>query len=176
MRNLDPWVGSQYRDGFNGVRVLVLGESHYGVPPEHPEFTSVIIAKYGQTKRSRFFSKTQRLVSLDTKRGYIPSSQRKAFWEKVAFYNFVQEFVSAKSRKRPSEMQWRLGSEPFIQTIKELEPQLIVVLGKELQQHLPRKIDGIEYAYVIHPSGKGFSYKKCQPEVAKAFELCRSHT
>lgn len=174
MRNFDPWVGSEYQSGLNGVRVLILGESHYGKPPEREGFTAAIIKNYGQTKRSRFFSITQRLVSLDESRGYVSSLRRREFWEKVAFYNFVQEFVGATSRIRPSENQWRQGAEPFIQTVNDLAPQLIVVLGRELKNHLPAEINGVVYAYVSHPSGNGFSYKKFQPIIAKAFERCNS--
>lgn len=176
MRNFDPWVGSQYQNGLNGVRVLILGESHYGTPPERSGFTSAIINKYGQTKRSRFFSTTQRLVSLDKNRGHIPSSERREFWDKVAFYNFVQEFVGTTSRLRPSQSQWERGAEPFIQTVTELAPQLIVVLGKKLKTYLPPEINGVVYAYVKHPSGNGFTYKQFQPIVAKAFEQCEVRT
>ena len=33
MRVFEPWIGTQYRTtGLDGLRVLVLGESHYGAP------------------------------------------------------------------------------------------------------------------------------------------------
>lgn len=174
MRNFDPWIGNQYEEGIFGVRTLVLGESHYGTPPIQPEFTSRVIASLGQKKRFRFFSMTQRLVSLDPKRGFIPTAERKAFWEKVAFANFVQEFVGNQPRKAPSPRQWIESVAPFMQTVEELKPQLIIVLGERLKQHLPPEINNVIYAYVKHPSGSGFSYKKFQPVVAEAFKRCAS--
>jgi hypothetical protein len=176
MRRFLPWIGSSYNSGLYGARVLILGESHYGTPPEKEGFTRHIIAKYGQTKRSRFFSVTQRLVSLDKSRNCISSSARKAFWEQVAFYNYVQQFVGASARKRPTPAQWEEAKEPFIHTVRELSPDLIIVLGQDTKRHLPKDLPHAVYAFVRHPSGRGFSYKKWQPMVAAAFEQVTENT
>ncbi len=169
MRKFMPWVGSRYHEGLFGTKVLILGESQYGSRDETLQFTSYIIEKYGKNKRSRFFTVTQRLVTLDKKRGYIPAAQRRAFWEKVAFYNYVQEFVGTKARMRPTRAHWLAAQQPFLETVEELKPDVIVVLGKETKRNLPKPLPSGRYAYVSHPSGRGFSYKKWQPEVEKAF-------
>jgi len=55
MRIFDPWVGSKYRSsGFGGVRVLILGESHYGIGTESATFTTDVVKEWGQDKRTAF--------------------------------------------------------------------------------------------------------------------------
>lgn len=177
MRNFEPWIGSEYQaEGIDGLRVLILGESHYGAPPERPSFTSEIIAKWGQRKRSKFFTVTQRLVSLDASRGYVPMHSRREFWEKVAFYNYVQKFVGTKARQRPTAEHWENAKQPLLLTIQELKPDVLVVLGKETEAHLPTLPSHIPVAYVSHPSGRGFSYNKWQPVVRAAFEHAKNGT
>ena len=170
MRNFDPWVGSLYSEGgLNGLKVLILGESHYGTPPESRDFTSKIIKRWGQKEPSKFYTKTQRVVSLDRKRGSIPVTRRTEFWEKVAFYNYVQHFVGTKSRVRPTSTMWDKAKAPFLETVLELAPHVIVALGKELNRNLPQIPENISVAKIIHPSGRGFNYKDSQEIVKSAY-------
>lgn len=57
MRVFDPWVGSKYwSTGYGGVRVLILGESHYGdIGTESATFTTEVVKKWGQDNRLKFF-------------------------------------------------------------------------------------------------------------------------
>jgi hypothetical protein len=73
MRVFDPWIGSRYMsDGIRGIRLLILGEAHYGISGhETNAFTTEVVRSLGQQGRFRFFSTTQRLVSGG--RGYCPS-------------------------------------------------------------------------------------------------------
>jgi len=59
MRTLNPWIGTNYfKEGLDGVRLLIIGESHYGARgDERAEFTSAVVKEWGQDKRSSFFTK-----------------------------------------------------------------------------------------------------------------------
>ena len=86
----DPWVGSRYRCGGFGVRLLVLGESHHGKREEiRTTLTSDVVQKWGQPKkRMQFFTIVSKvLLGLD-QNATLDDSSRSSIWEDVAFYNY----------------------------------------------------------------------------------------
>ncbi len=169
-RMFDPWVGNQYRtSGLFGLRILILGEAHYGKPENAgASHTIEVVRALGQQRRFRFFTATRSLI-LGT-RGWIPDKERAAFWETVAYCNFIQSFPGASPRIRPSPEMWSAGQEPLLYTIRELEPHLVIALGKELNRSLPEIPDGVHLCGVSHPSGRGFRLDVLQPIVRSAIE------
>lgn len=170
MRTFDPWVGSRYRtDGLSGVRVFILGESHYGdAGTESRSFTAEVVREWGQEKRLRFFTLTQKLV-LGLGPGWVPSEERAEFWERVAFYNFVQCFTGPEPRYRPIEDMWQSAAQPFLETLSELKPHLLVVLGFELRRRLPAIPESIYVCHVQHPSSVGFRLSEWHPIIKMGF-------
>ena len=168
MRTFDPWIGSRYAtDGVGGVRLLILGESHYGTAgAERPGFTADIVRQLGQQGRFRFFTTTQRLVAGG--RGWLPDAERAEFWERVAFYNYVQSFPGPRARFRPTPEMWAAAQEPFLRTLAEVGPQVLLVLGRELRRNLPELPAGVAVCAVQHPSSRGFRYAAWQPVVQAA--------
>ncbi|HGW0964709.1 TPA: hypothetical protein ACNPTZ_005348 [Escherichia coli] len=52
-----PWVGDHYHSSRYGVRVMVLGESHYGEPEDYaPDFTQHVINEHAFQPGLRFFT------------------------------------------------------------------------------------------------------------------------
>ena len=54
-----PWIGANYgRKSQFGVRLLVLGKSHYNNDPEYSDcgFTQNVVRNWGQNQRARFFT------------------------------------------------------------------------------------------------------------------------
>lgn len=52
-----PWVGDHYHSSRYGVRVMVLGESHYGEPEDYaPDFIQHVINEHAFQPRLRFFT------------------------------------------------------------------------------------------------------------------------
>ena len=197
MRTFDPWVGNEYEEtkGLFGVKILLLGESHYGTCENESDkkiFTKKVVCsvikekdKAGNQKKRPFFTKILRLVTL--KQVASTEESREEFWNKVAFYNYIQEFVP--KRRPPTKEMWANACPHFIETIKELEPDVIVVLGVRLKKHLLANLENdkadnmfamftypaggmtykknghhIMFAMVTHPAG-GMSYKKNRPKV-----------
>ncbi len=175
MRTFDPWVGSRYAtEGIGGKRLLILGESHYGGAGCHyAAFTTEVIEEMALVKgRLRFFSRVQRLVVGG--RGGFSLQEREDFWQRVAFYNFIQTALE-KRGDRPSFEMWQAAQEPFLQTVRELAPDIILVLGLELHRNLPPVPDGITVCAIQHPSAFGFSYDEWQPRVQAALASARAH-
>lgn len=165
MRVFDPWIGARYAsEGINGKRLLILGESHYGGEGcEYSRFTSEVIRDMALEKgRLAFFSRVQRLVVGG--RGGFSDLERADFWQRVAFYNFVQSALE-NPRDRPTYAMWQAAREPFSQTLGELNPSIILVLGTELKRNLPSIPANIPYCAVQHPSSIGFRYDDWQSKI-----------
>lgn len=171
-RVFQPWIGANYQAGSeHNCRIMILGESHYGKPTDaRLDFTNYIVGRYAITERRRFFSVIQRLVSLDTKRGTYSVASKRAFWNSVVFCNYVQAIVGGKARQRPTAAMWDTGATVLLKVLKEVEPEVLVILGKELKKYLPTLPAGFEIAYIKHPSGRGMKYSECQPPIRAAIE------
>lgn len=167
-RTFEPWVGSRYySEGYNGARILILGESHYGKPDEEtPDFTQIVIRALGQQKRFRFFTVVQKTVSNET--GWISDDQRRDFWERVAYYNYIQKLVGDWSRIRPTKQMWHDAKEPLLSTLTELSPQILIILGFELYENLPELPESLICCPIQHPSSRGYRYADWQPDIQLA--------
>ncbi len=169
----DPWIGSRYAtDGICGIRLLILGESHYGAPEEEcRKFTENVIRKRGQEGRFRFFTVVQRLIVGG--QGSLLKSERFEFWEQVAFHNYVQSFAGRKARQRPTPEMWSDARQQFLPILRKVAPQMLLVLGHELCHNLPELPDDLAVCKIQHPSSRGWRYAEWQPVVKKTMDNLR---
>lgn len=169
-RTFDPWIGTRYRDaGLCGRKVLVLGESHYGdAGTEHAATTINVVELLGRKKRHRFFTTTQRLLDPAIGDRLPTNDERAAFWEHVAFYNYIQCFVGPNARFRPTNAMWSAALEPFKSTLEELRPDAVLVLGSELGAKLLGAEITLPAIYVAHPSSWGFKVLETRRIVERA--------
>ena len=132
----DPWVGDNYWRGFEGgPRLLILGESHYDDDGPDKSLTQQLTREYAEGKwRHRFWTMTMQVVTGRDK----SEIDRMRFWQSVAFYNFIQEFVGSRPRTRPSAEAWLSASHPFEAVLEALRPQALLVLGVALWDNLPK--------------------------------------
>lgn len=138
-----PFVGERYDEGLvSGVRVLLLGESHYGVASEEPGFGSdcTLYNFEGYTDETcdidhqhQFFQKLPRIVTRNLAVTQLESAEA---WRRIAFSNFVQEFVGANARMRPTPGQWRQGQAALTVLIERLQPNVVLVLGAQLWDNI----------------------------------------
>jgi len=168
-----PWVGSHYASPANHFRrrILVLGESHYGpTGTEHPDTTIETVQHFTHGgARHAFFTKIAKvLLGLDETR-WLSNEQLASAFQHVAFYNFVPMFAGDWSRQRPTPEMWEAGRAPFRKILKELQPHLVIVLGKALNYHVPDLPAGIQRCSIQHPS-TGFSYAQWGPLVTDAIQ------
>ena len=167
-RTFNPWIGSRFAaDGIDGRRLLILGESHHGGEGcNYAGFTAEVIRKEALGEnghaRRRFFARVQRLVIGG--RGGLSDEERTDFWSRVAFYNFIQSALES-SRDRPTEEMWQAGQACLPETLEELKPDVVLVLGIELSRKLLPMPSSISVCVVQHPSAPGFTYDEGQPKV-----------
>jgi len=165
-RAFDPWIGCRYRaEGWNGVRLLILAESQYDTDLTDPvpglwdrdgSSTHRIVQDWGIDRPNAFFTKITKLVSGELQG--TPSQEDKArFWHGVVFYNFVQWWMPGP-RYRPSQQMWQAAGSPLLQVLEECEPQLVLVLGRDMANWLPPVPGSIGLIPVAHPSSWGFAY------------------
>lgn len=178
MRNIvfKPWVGNDYATNKFGARILVLGESHYGVPEdEHEEYTKEVVQLWAKENRLAFFTKIAKtILNLDSSE-YLTDDAKTEFWENVAFYNYIQKIVGEGARIRPASDMWESSAPALFEVIKDLDPQIIYVLGKELADNLPQLPSGIEVCYLSHPSSGGYSYAENNSKAQKAIEIVKKN-
>lgn len=133
-----PFVGQEYERGLTqGVRVLLLGESHYASAPKAREWgRKCTIENFKDYENescdfdseSPFFRKLPRIVT----RKLRPTQSESALaWRRIAYANRVQRFVGEHARERPSPAQWGTGDPALVELTERLKPHVILVLGAE---------------------------------------------
>jgi len=154
-----PWVGENYdTTGFNGKRLLVLGESCYcGACPE------CALGEPQDWWEEEEWQECRELIPnvvtgfLDYKKGSIPfegymkgysrftdifmghqctADEAQALWNSVVLYPYVQTSLE-KSRKSPSPEEWATGETPFFEVLAEYNPDVVIAWGKRLWTNMP---------------------------------------
>lgn len=132
MRRYTPWRGLRYdASRWRGVRLLLLGESHYF--DENENATIRWTRNYIEGGPGSFWTRVMQIVTGK----HHSEIDRVAFWNDVGFYNYVQESVGEGARIRPTTQMWENAQTPFWQTLRELTPTHLLVLGKGLWTNLP---------------------------------------
>jgi hypothetical protein len=187
-----PWVGPRYSSSY--PRLLVVGQSHYDWERREtplPDVTREVVRDAIAHGHGPFFTN---IVATCT--GELPDeSSRKRFWESVAFYNYIQEFVGDGPRKLHAPELWQKSHPAFGAVLACLEPQLVLVLGNANWGYLaPSETKGEplssgpgEYRetwyypagassalafHVKHPSA-GYNFRLFAPLVAEALDRIR---
>lgn len=136
---IERWKGPLYEDGLNGVRLMIVGESHYDSPqnptPHGRQYTKGTIRRYVQGTTFKFMNNVIRLVSGQEPRNL---EVRRQFFDHVIFYNYIQHILGDNGETRTLAM-WCEGFVPFVNTIKALEvkPDLVVVFSRIAWRYLP---------------------------------------
>lgn len=178
-----PWIGSDYESGIMGVRVLVTCESHYGSTQyERPMVTAEIIKALAlgqkhplaakRLRRHPHFTKIMTSI-VHASHSISPAPlERRAFWSKVAYCNFLQSFMKAP-RDRPNEKAWTNGEEAFTRILTVLQPNLIVCYSIRNGQRVRKLAGTVPVAVVNHPSSR-FAYLKVNPVIAAQFAAAKA--
>lgn len=190
-RFFKPYVGRNYSEGIRGKKILVLGASFYCGVHDCPYFTkctsteqkdsssyNTICPPYAEsgTKLSdepstciRDWTKTyQRFADYMGK--FVGSDDYEEIWEQMAFTNYVQFFLPLDEGEtfretRSSDLSERdFGA--CVETIKELQPNIIVVWGSVINSALKernpylvdlKELQETEY-YVCHLNVPGVNH------------------
>ncbi len=171
--NYRPWVGRSYgRDSIFGIRLLILGESHYVNPQveDNIDFTNTVIENHITGKQQfSYFTKIAKVLNED-QHEVIELEVQEMMYSNVMFYNFVQELM-AGTRKRPTSRQWDLARHPFKTVVDEYKPDAILMTGKRLADHVNYRPREVNFAHITHPSAvRHFKYSEA---IETLQNLCR---
>jgi hypothetical protein len=179
-----PWVGTQYAtDGFRGLRVLLVSESFYGDSRyERPDVTAEVIKALalglrnthtqGKVARHPHYAKIFAAMNNRPTAGVFNRAKRAGFWDKVAYFNFIQQFLGA-SRDDPPSGAWARGKPAFLEVMQVLQPQLVVCFSLRNGARVRKLACDVPVAVVNHPSAR-FSYQRANPIIAEGFEAALS--
>lgn len=139
-----PYVGSAYAEGIDGVRVLLLGESHYiadeasiakaGGLRFYTRYIFGDCPRVGTRAWGTFFRTLDSIVA----RKVNPVNEDAAIsWSRVAFANFVQKPVGDGARIRPDAEGWESGRRAFPHLLGTLAPHVVLVVGRQAFNQTP---------------------------------------
>jgi hypothetical protein len=138
------WKGSNYDSpGLEGKRVLILGESHYEWLDNQtltPDWTQRFIEAGFAGEKQRFRTRVAAVLL-----GRPPVGEEiRAFWNSVAFANYIPVSVGKGPSARPDETMWAAAVPRFAALVAELKPNLLLVLGHPLwgRMHYTFSMDG----------------------------------
>jgi hypothetical protein len=176
-----PWIGALYAtEGFRGLRVLLVAESHYGVKRgERPTVTPEIIKALALSRkhprareklgRHPHFAKIVTATSNRLSAAGFRAKHRIDFWGRVAYYNFLQGFMPDKRFQPPAEA-WPRGAKAFAEVLQALGPELIVCFSSRMSSRVKAVAGGLPVAVVNHPSSH-FAYADANPVIQAQFEI-----
>jgi len=154
-----PWIGDQYTSGLDGVKTLVLGESHYqwdcGTDINNwRSITQELVQEQIEGHYTKAFW-TKIAISFI---GHKPTlEEKRAFWSSIAFYNYVQESAGDGPRIAPPAGSWASSQEAFIEVLNYLKPEFILILGDRLTANLSHFL--IERDVDINESKRNATYR-----------------
>lgn len=126
-----PWIGNQYLGGFRGVRLLILGESHYDSNKRDRSVADRDVTRAGirwyMDPKTRFKFATNIQTVLNQRP--LTVAEREPFWHSVSFYNYVQSFAGLNPRDPVTPEMWLNSRTPFEKVLEVVDPQAVVVLG-----------------------------------------------
>lgn len=196
-----PWIGRNFASPanlFEGKRVLIVGESHYGEGEQvgtcDPCLTSSVIYNHKTwkkpTKVFRHGSLTKAAGVLRTGLGKCDEASVDDVWDNCAFYNYLPVFVAKGPRLAKIKGVWDLGCDQFQYVLSVLRPDLIFVFGlglyyrsysRHCRDQVPDSLEAgiltetianghsVPTAVLPHFSW-GMSYKRCEPAIRAAFD------
>lgn len=145
-----PWIGRKYgRSGlFADKRIMILGESHYewcelcakNGTPRGKDLTCWCVAELVVGK-TEYKQQHWRKIEYALTGKYLEQPRRAEFWSSVVYYNYVQEIVGlypeAGRAPPPTRQMWEEAKPLFLEVLKSLSPDLVIVLGFGLWTKLP---------------------------------------
>lgn len=196
-----PWI-PEGDPRFGGVRLLVLGESHYEEGnwiddgrPLPSDYTIGLVRNWGVRPPARQPFYAGVYSALTGQPWEADQTKLEAFWNSVLHYNYVQRLVPGGARAPVPGEFWSF-SEPIFRTVlEELRPEAIIVTGRRLWRSMAdedvvlrpsddpmevwvgyRLSDGrlVSAMHIRHPSSPGFDWRKAAPSVEAFLQEARA--
>lgn len=130
-----PWIPPN--PNFKGLRLLLVGESHY-VDPYSEDLTCEIVEDYGVSNngsgRTPLFRQTHKAFTCDDPQ---PLSKIE-FWNSVFFCNYFTRIFD-DSNQKPRASDYEQSERDFDAALETLRPDAFVVMSSRLWHSMPNK-------------------------------------
>jgi len=129
-----PWVGKDY--ALSNRRVLMIGDSHYTVDEEgnfDEECYNDFMSNKNHTREFAYgymngeewnFNRNLRLCLLNVD----DKTLLKPLWEKITFYNFIQEPMKQRDAE-PTVEQYKIAWNVFVKLVEVIKPTDCIFIG-----------------------------------------------
>ncbi len=132
----EPWVGKNYKtSGYNGKKILVIGESFYCSEEEAvATLTTIIVEDYLAIRKGEYrknnggWTNTYLKFERSLKGKVTTPEESRTIWDSIAFYNYLQVPMSG-ARESGSPIDYKNAEKAFFEVLNELQPDLIIVWG-----------------------------------------------
>lgn len=108
---------------------MILGESHYDESYGQGDRLTEFVVRGHVERRGKQYAFWTKIGRTFVGPSYGDPASRRAFWDSVAFYNYVQDFVGTAARQRPTPAHFRSSWAPFGSVLGELQPDVVIALG-----------------------------------------------
>jgi hypothetical protein len=153
----DPWEGAGYcsvqnRESEilpNDVRLLVLGDSHYGIDDdERSDFTGHVVECFlKKGENPRFFGAVTSTLS-GNRYGDMQKDKIRSVFNDIAFYNFVKESAGPIARSAPTRRAFTNSYAAFFEVLTALAPTHVWVCGRRLWNNMPYSKNMPEFPFI----------------------------
>jgi hypothetical protein len=130
-----PWEGVNYAEGFNGKKILLLGDSQYNTGDEDGDFVHNLVENFiGYKERNcphagymNTYTKFTNILFGEK----VDSKTTINFWQSIAFYNYVQKSQEGHSIS-PTNEEFDDSQSAFVEVLEDYQPDLVIVWGWRL--------------------------------------------
>ena len=131
-----PWEGENYqKGGFNGKKILVIGESFYCSEEDAvATLTDKIVNDYLAIRNGEYrennggWTNTYLKFERSLKGKETNPEESREIWNSIAFYNYLQVPMSG-ARESGSPVDYKNAEKAFFEVLNKLQPDLIIVWG-----------------------------------------------
>jgi hypothetical protein len=137
-----PWAGRNYAKAPLGVRLLIVGESHYEYDQLRwesgllmpRETTQHILGELigPEQERRAHWTKIAIAVLGEKPRQSPPTGPVYEFWHAVAYFIFVQEAIGVDNRSRATDEMFSVSASAFIRLLSDTDPDLVLVFSRRV--------------------------------------------
>jgi hypothetical protein len=164
-----PYWGDLYWDGMDGLRVLLLGESHYRTEglsdslevtrPYTQDHFREMTSPVRSGRNGRFCNALNELL---TGRKDFQLQDAAEAWMRVACMNLSQAFAGSQANHRPRNQTLRDGGDVLVRDILPvLRPDVVLVLGRTTWRFFRhgKSLPGLE-PFIAHQVNRGESKRR----------------
>jgi hypothetical protein len=152
-----PWIGRDYGNSSWGLRVLIVGESHYEYEPARwqdgslmpQETTQHIIGDLigPEKERRAHWTKLATLFLGERPPNQPPTGPMFEFWHSVAYFNFVQEAVGIDNQFKATDEMFASSCPAFPQVLAQSKPDFVLVTSRKVWSYLAPDLTPLRTAW-----------------------------